>query len=199
MSKMQRRLAVGIDTGGTNTDAAIVDAVSREVLASAKAPTTYYDYSVGIRNALQSLPPSLLRRAVRVGVSTTLATNAIATGAGEPAGLILLGYPTITERQVTFEPRANVAGAMSIAGEPLEPLDEDRLLREVERLIDRHCLTALAVSGYASVMNPAHEIRAAELLGQRFDLPVVQGHQAVDASRRRRPRCYSRLECPAAG
>ncbi len=174
--KMPHPLAIGIDTGGTNTDAAVVDIVSRRVLSHAKAPTTYHDYAVGIRQALEALPPRLLSRAVRVGVSTTLATNAISTGAGEPAGLILLGYPAMTEDLVRFTPMASVAGAMSIDGEPLEPLDEQGLLDAARRMIDRHRITALAVSGYASVMNPQHERRAADLLQRETGLPIVQGH-----------------------
>lgn len=169
-------VAIGIDTGGTNTDAAIIDIINRRVLAFAKAPTTYHDYAIGIAEALQALPARLVRRAVRVGVSTTLATNAISTGHGEPAGLILLGYPAMTEEQVPFEPRANVSGAMSIAGEPLEPLDEAGVLAAARRMIDQHQVTALAVSGFASIMNPAHEQRAAEILQAAADLPIVQAH-----------------------
>lgn len=175
-SKPTHPLAVGIDTGGTNTDVAIVDIVTRRVLAGAKAPTTNYDYSVGIREGLKALPPKLLRRAVRVGVSTTLATNAISTGTGEPAGLILLGYPQWTLEQVGFAPYAMVAGAMSITGEPLESLGEAGVVRAARTMIETHKVTALAVSGYAAIMNPRHEIRAAEILQQETGLPVVQGH-----------------------
>ena len=176
MTHKTHPVAIGIDTGGTNTDAAVVDVVNRRVLACAKAPTTYYDYSVGIGQALAALPQRLLRRAVRVGVSTTLATNAISTGQGESAGLILLGYPAMTEEQVPFEPRANVAGAMSITGEPLEPLDEAGVLAAARQMIERHRITALAISGFASIMNPAHEQRAAEIVQAATGLPVVQAH-----------------------
>lgn len=176
MTHKTHPVAIGIDTGGTNTDAAVVDVINRRVLACAKAPTTYHDYSIGIGEALAALPQRLLRRAVRVGVSTTLATNAISTGHGEPAGLILLGYPAMTEKQASFEPRANVAGAMSVTGEPLEALDEAGVLAAAQRMIERHRVTALAVSGFASIMNPAHEQRAAQIVQEATSLPVVQAH-----------------------
>ncbi len=176
MTHKTHPVAIGIDTGGTNTDAAVVDIINRRVLSHAKAPTTYCDYAIGIEQALAALPPRLLRRAIRVGVSTTLATNAISTGHGEPAGLILLGYPAMTEQQVPFEPRATVPGAMSIAGEPLEPLDEPALLAAARRMIEQHAVTALAVSGYASIMNPAHEQRAGQVLHEATGLPIVQAH-----------------------
>jgi N-methylhydantoinase A/oxoprolinase/acetone carboxylase beta subunit len=169
-------VAIGIDTGGTNTDAAVLDIVTRRVLACAKAPTTYYDYSVGIAGALQALPAGLVRRAVRVGVSTTLATNAISTGSGEPAGLILLGYPALAEQQALFEPRAGVSGAMSILGEPLEPLDEAGLVAAARRLVRDHAVTAIAVSGFCAIMNPLHEQRAAEILQEEIGVPIVQAH-----------------------
>jgi N-acetylglucosamine kinase-like BadF-type ATPase len=45
-------VALGIDTGGTYTDAALVDQSNGVVLASAKALTTYHDLSVGIGQAV---------------------------------------------------------------------------------------------------------------------------------------------------
>ena len=45
-------IGLGIDTGGTYTDAVIYDLNSRKVLESAKSLTTKYDLTVGIRNVL---------------------------------------------------------------------------------------------------------------------------------------------------
>ena len=46
------RYIIGIDTGGTYTDAMILDAQSRDVLATAKAVTTRGDLVIGVNNAL---------------------------------------------------------------------------------------------------------------------------------------------------
>ncbi|MHB9030487.1 MAG: DUF1638 domain-containing protein, partial [Candidatus Latescibacterota bacterium] len=70
-------LVIGIDAGGTFTDAVAVSLRERRVLAAGKAPTTHHDLGAGIRNALLALPEPLRATAGRLAISTTLATNAI--------------------------------------------------------------------------------------------------------------------------
>ena len=53
-------IGLGIDTGGTCTDAVIYDLAQNTVLASAKTPTTKEDLKTGIRNVLDRLPQDLL-------------------------------------------------------------------------------------------------------------------------------------------
>ena len=75
-------ILIGIDTGGTYTDAAIVDQSQHRILASAKSLTTKGDLSIGVAAAMQSalslcgkdINPQLIKM---VSVSTTLATNAV--------------------------------------------------------------------------------------------------------------------------
>ena len=74
-------LWLGLDTGGTFTDAVLL-ADGRQVVASAKALTTHWNLALGIgaaiRAVLDRLPGGAQRRDVRlVSVSTTLATNAV--------------------------------------------------------------------------------------------------------------------------
>ena len=47
-----RTVFIGIDTGGTYTDAVVYDDDRGEVLAKAKSPTTHDDLAVGIEGAL---------------------------------------------------------------------------------------------------------------------------------------------------
>lgn len=82
---------IGIDTGGTYTDAVVFDLDARQVLAKGKSPTTKHDLSLGIGGALDSLPRELLERAELVALSTTLATNACVEGKGGRARLVLMG------------------------------------------------------------------------------------------------------------
>ena len=56
-------LSIGIDTGGTYTDAVIYDHETKSVLAEGKSPTTRQDLSVGIGLALDTLPKALLEKA----------------------------------------------------------------------------------------------------------------------------------------
>lgn len=85
------KLGIGIDTGGTYTDAVIFDFDKREVLAKGKSLTTKENLEAGIVNALDSLPEELLASAEILSLSTTLATNACVENKGGRAKLILVG------------------------------------------------------------------------------------------------------------
>ena len=87
------RIGIGIDTGGTCTDAVAVDLDTEEFLAKGKTLTTREDLSVGIGKALDMLPPEYVKQAVLVSLSTTLATNACIEGKGCRAKLVVFGLP----------------------------------------------------------------------------------------------------------
>ena len=55
-------LGLGIDTGGTYTDAAIMDMSNGTVIESNKALTTYPDLIRGIKNSIEGLDPGCLKR-----------------------------------------------------------------------------------------------------------------------------------------
>ncbi len=87
-------IRIGIDTGGTYTDAVIVDVENGgipQVLAKAKALTTKSDLTRGIGAAMDALPPEKLALAEHAAISTTLATNACVEGKGGHAKLIIVG------------------------------------------------------------------------------------------------------------
>jgi len=96
-------IALGIDTGGTYTDAVLVEYESSRVLASAKALTTKRDLAVGIRQAMTKVLATYPTEVQLVSLSTTLATNAIVEGNGAPIAVLLLGY---RER---YDPHAQLA------------------------------------------------------------------------------------------
>ena len=85
------KLGIGIDTGGTCTDAVLYDFETSTVLGKNKALTTPHDLTAGILNALDGLDPVLCRKAVLAGLSTTLATNACVEGKFRRTRLLLLG------------------------------------------------------------------------------------------------------------
>ena len=45
-------LVIGLDTGGTYTDAALLDAANGKVLATGKSLTTHEDLSIGLGGAI---------------------------------------------------------------------------------------------------------------------------------------------------
>ena len=87
------RYGLGIDTGGTFTDAVIVDLDDYSVVVKKKSPTTHHDLSIGLYNAVDAVFRSTDIRPSDislVGISTTLATNSILEGSGGEVGLILI-------------------------------------------------------------------------------------------------------------
>jgi len=91
-------IAIGIDTGGTCTDAVVYDMESREILASGKTLTTKSNLEIGIANVLDQLPEDLLKKADIFSLSTTLATNTCVENKGCRAKLLIIGT---TEDMVT--------------------------------------------------------------------------------------------------
>lgn len=175
-------VALGIDTGGTYTDAALVDQVTGNVLAAAKALTTRGDLSVGIQQAISGAlvkkPKSLRREDIAmVALSTTLATNAIAEGIGGNVCLLLIGYDIHVMRKNAFErdlPTENIVyldGGHDIKGDEVAPLDEDAARRAI--LARREEVQAFAVSGYFGIRNTDHESRVRALVEELTDLPVT--------------------------
>lgn len=91
-------LGLGIDTGGTCTDAVIYDFDTGKIVCSGKAQTTRSDLEIGIANAIDTLDQDLVRRVERVALSTTLATNACLENKGARAKLLMLGfYPDLLD------------------------------------------------------------------------------------------------------
>ncbi|MHB9133887.1 MAG: hydantoinase/oxoprolinase family protein [Armatimonadota bacterium] len=168
---------LGIDAGGTYTDAVIVDFSSKQVCAKAKALTTKVDLSRGIAAAVGKLPVELVSQVQLVALSTTLATNAIVEGKGCKVGALLLGFDQYDLARINHHPRRIVAGRTDITGQVLEPLDEIGLRDAVLDMLAREQVDALAVSGMVSVMNPAQEIRAREIIRELTDKPVVCAHE----------------------
>ena len=87
-------LALGVDTGGTYTDAVLIRD-EKEVIASAKSLTTRADLAIGVGRAISSVlhearvSPDQISMA---SLSTTLATNALVEGQGGRVALIYIGF-----------------------------------------------------------------------------------------------------------
>lgn len=174
---------LGIDTGGTHTDAVVFDPITRGVVVSAKAETTHHNLVLGISEALRRLNQLSfdggLSAIARIHLSTTLATNAIAENLGGQVGLVLMGYDE-EQKEVRLLsanlPRMApvfVPGRHDFYGHEEEPLDEQALAEAVRRLDAE--VAGWAVSGFFSVKNPDHEFRAAEIIKSISAKPVTMG------------------------
>ena len=179
---MASRFLLGIDTGGTYTDA-VLFSPDEGVKARAKSLTTRHDLSEGIRNAVENVldetgtNPSSIRLA---SLSTTLATNALVEGQGGRVGLIMIGFGADDlERDglktaLGSDPVVFVPGGHNVYGHET-PLDLSPLEIEIDHLANT--VTAFAIAGYFATRNPDHELRVRDFIRERTHLPVTCSHE----------------------
>ena len=176
-------LWIGLDTGGTYTDAVALDS-ARRVIACAKALTTHWDLSVGLgaalRSVLDTLPEGARQRISLVSVSTTLATNAVVENRFSPICAVLAGF---NDRMVekaglrgqTGVSVVQVSGGHDPTGCEEEPLDEAAVEAAVREFAPR--VEAFAVAAQFSVRNPDHELRLRKRIRALCDKPVTCSHE----------------------
>jgi len=171
-------LGLGIDTGGTFTDAAMVDLQTRRLLGWSKSPTTHNDLTEGIAASMASLlkhhrfDPS---RVELVGLSTTLATNSILESRGGRVGLIGIGWDADDPASLGAERWAFIKGGHDSRGKELSPLDHQALRDAVSSMAGE--VDALVVSSMFSVYQPDHEDRARRTAREMTGLPVVAAYE----------------------
>jgi N-methylhydantoinase A/oxoprolinase/acetone carboxylase beta subunit len=178
---MTSPLFLGIDTGGTYTDA-VLYSESEGVLASAKSLTTRHDLAIGVSGAVETVLAEIgaaVGRIRLVSLSTTLATNALVEGQGGRAGLVMIGFgPQDLARDGLAEalgsdPVIYLPGGHNVHGNET-PLDLTPLERQLEDFSEQ--VSAVAIAGYFAVRNPAHEIAVRDLIRRRTSLPVTCSH-----------------------
>lgn len=174
----QARLGLGIDAGGTYTDAVLFDLAQDRLLEKSKALTTTFDFTVGIANSLAGLDLRLLRTVDLVAVSTTLATNAMVEQRGCGVGLLLMPpFESFDGQAIAHDPKAVIRGRMTIAGEVSQPIDADEIRRIARRMIDRQEVGAFAVSGYGGSVNPSLELAVKDIIREETGCLVTCGHE----------------------
>ena len=187
---------IGVDTGGTYTDAAIIEAQGHKVVASAKSITTKGDLAIGvtgaIRDAIAKLPQGLAAKDIAlVSVSTTLATNAVVEGHGSAVGVVLIGFDSaMVERTGIAKafpgiPIAVIDGGHDHNGDARMALDVDALGAALAAMAPK--VDAFAVASAFAVRNAAHELQARALIVQATGKPVTLSTElssSLDAPRR---------------
>ncbi len=166
-------IGLGIDTGGTYTDTAILDMESGDVLSKAKALTTRDDLVVGIKESIAALDQEVLRKVSLVSLSSTLATNSIVEGKGGRVACVLIGMESRERMPVTHS--IEVDGGHYLNGTPQAVFDHKAVASFVESVKDE--VDAFAVSSLLSIRNPEHELHAKKIVEDLSGLPVVCGHE----------------------
>ncbi len=171
-----KKYGIGLDTGGTYTDAVLIDLADNSVLLTAKNPTTHFELSRGISLCLRDI---LVGSKVKpqdvelVAVSTTLATNAVVEDKGDKVGLILAGFARHCSLPVVST--LYIDGGHNIQGEEDTPLDIEALVQAVTDL--KGNVDAYVVCASMSIKNPAHEMVMAKAVSLIDPQPVFMSHE----------------------
>jgi N-methylhydantoinase A/oxoprolinase/acetone carboxylase beta subunit len=199
-------LVIGLDTGGTYTDAALLDAASGQVLATGKALTTREDLSIGLGGAIARVLDAYVTGNGQTGggqtgggqtgggkpgdiglvsLSTTLATNAVVEGVGGRVGLVMIGFDEAAleradlARALGQDPVAFITGGHKPDGGVQAMLDRDALRHAAETFGDE--VSAFAIAGHFATRNPEHEMAARDLLRELTGLPITCSHELSSA------------------
>ena len=179
---------LGVDVGGTNTDAVLVD--GRQLIGAAKVPTTG-DVTSGIANAMSELLAQTGQRAAvdSVVVGTTHFTNALLERSNlAPTAVMRLSLPAtellppLVEWPDTLKDAIGghsymVGGGNEFDGREISPLDRRAIGDAVEDMRTRG-IRAVALSGVFSPVDPSHEEQAAAVIRESApELRVCLSHE----------------------
>ena len=181
-------MRVGVDVGGTNTDAVLMDGAS--LIHAVKLPTTA-DVTTGIVDALRELLVELpnTARVDAVMVGTTHFTNALLERRElAPTAVLRLCLPATQLLPPLVDWPGDlrnaiggftylVGGGHEFDGREISPLNRSEI-REAVADMRRQGVRAVALSGVFSPVNDEHESAAAEILREEApDLRVCVSHE----------------------
>lgn len=202
---------IGVDIGGTFTDLVLL----REdgAVFHTKVPTTRSDPIVGVRAGVERILGVAAVRAGQVARfvhGSTVAINALLERKGARTGLLMTrGFEDtieigrqkrsrmydlllVPETPTFMAPRARRAGIderIGADGAVVRPLDEDEVRRACRRLVEDTGVDAIAVCFLFSFLNPTHEIRTRQLIGELYPEMRVSISSEVDPQFREYERC----------
>ncbi len=184
----QNKLRLGVDTGGTFTDAVVMDEETGDILID-KVSSTPSDPSISLHQVISQALHTVGTQAEGVTFlahGTTVATNCIIEGKTVPCGLLTThGFRDILEiaRQIKPEPYnlqfekprplvprqlcLEATERVDAEGRILVPLDQESV-RQAARRFRQEGVEAVAICFLHSYLNPCHEKAAADILKQEL-------------------------------
>jgi N-methylhydantoinase A/oxoprolinase/acetone carboxylase beta subunit len=168
-------MRIGIDVGGTNTDAVLMD--GNQVVGWAKSPTTR-DVSSGISNVLTVLlaqTQAAPNQITAVMLGTTHFTNAVVERKSlSRTAVVRIGLPATAAlppfvdwpedlREAIGGVSYLVHGGYEFDGRPIADLNEAELCEVAHKIRDAGIMS-IAISSVFSPVNPDHEQRVSEII-----------------------------------
>ena len=184
-----RRVRIGIDVGGTFTDAVAIDDATQEIIAKAKRPTTH-DAKEGVAEGIIEILRDILtenniapEEVVFIAHGTTQATNALLEGDVAKVGVIGMGSGFFVGRaasdtdvgDITLAPGKYLRTAHAfIETDEAEPMRAE-ISRRIDELAEKGAAVIVASEAFG-VDHPESERLVMELAGEK-GLPSTGGHE----------------------
>lgn len=182
-------IGIGIDTGGTYTDAVAYDMDTKEILCSGKALTTKAQLEIGIANALDTLAEEYVKEAQMLALSTTLATNACVENKGSRAKLLMIGVDkefmensSHTYARYGFHDLTQLV-VIDARPEKIYKDARDPDWQEFSRMIPKafgECGCVGVVQMFPNVNGGRFEKTAKELMEKQLSVPITMAHEMFD-------------------
>jgi N-methylhydantoinase A len=169
-------MLIGIDVGGTTTDAVLVD--GSQVVKTAYVPTDHDNLLNCLLGALDELVLGVdVRKIERVVLSTTLITNMIAEGKTDPVALVLIPGPGTNPKDYNLGESYILDGAIDYRGREIDRLNESQI-KDIASKISAKRLSRVAVVGKFCQRNHAHELKVGEIMAAALPGAEIElGHK----------------------
>lgn len=170
-------MLIGIDIGGTSTDGVLIN--KGQVVRWTKCPTDEANLEISIVTVLDELIKGVAKDNItRVVLSTTLVTNLLAKGKGDPTALVLIPGPGLNLKDMKIYPHTFIVdGATDFRGRIIASLDEEQVKKAGKCIIDAG-IRKVAVVGKFSPRNSEHEERVKKTLLKEYpQLEVTMGFE----------------------
>ena len=168
-------MIIGLDVGGTHTDAVLLSekGLERQVKVPTDVSDLFNTVLSGLTTLLKDVPPGYIKRIV---LSTTLTTNAIVQKKVAPVGIIVSSGPGIDpEFFRTNDYYFPVSGSIDHRGREREPVNEKEIKTAGKKLVQAG-IEYLGVIGKFSTRNPSHELYIKKILKNEFK-KIFMGHK----------------------
>ncbi len=181
---MSQKVRIGIDVGGTFTDAVLICNKTGEIIAKAKTPTSHY-HKNGVAQGIVEIVEKIMKEnnispddVVFIAHGTTQATNALLEGDVARVGVIGVVSSFLAKKEVTIKDIELAPNKfLHVETELLDPKDltEEKAQQAIDDLLQKDCEVIVVSQEYA-VDDATYEREIAKLCEQR-ELLVTTGHQ----------------------
>jgi len=159
-------MILGIDVGGTHTDAVLVD--NFLIKKKTKVRTDISNITASLLDAARKMiTGENIKRIRRIVLSTTISTNAIVQGKTDRVGMIMLNGPGLAPQMLnTGKDSFFISGYINHRGIPIQPLNKKEI-KDVGAFFGEEMISQIGVVGKFSPRNPQHELNVAAILDDR--------------------------------